>query len=464
MTKELVIERYGELKYTMGNGGSAATMQQHLLAENYPGLLDALTTSQAFEDHWTQVQGSFDCRVLMHYFWPTSPLTLPGHAAAPPNPLFPTAAARLPVWGSHPSNPDNLCGQKVLLFGADRTELVPGSGVGCGLAPELIWHPTNNPGGERCGIADFMRAVFGVTVTPDAPKGKGRLAVDNVGVQYGLRGAAARRDHRRAVRRPQHEDRRHRHRRQLRPAAHGGRPGRAADRLRDRPHQQRHGRGEHPGARRAHRQPARRHRLPSGVPLVLLPRAPRQGQRPSRQPGHLAPAAGRDRAEPVRRHAQLARQRRQAARHVLHAGRSRGRPDLQRLVAVLRRPAARGRLALQSRRRQVPAQAAGARRLPRRDVHRPAVGAAGGDVPDRRLRLLQAGREPATAEGALADVRRRARRRAARPGAGAPRSSRRAPSAAPSRPRCRSRSGRRRASAHSSRASRASTRRRLPRT
>ena len=31
-----------------------------------------------------------------------------------------------------------------------------------------------------------MRAVFGVTVTPDAPNGKGKLAIDNVGVQYGL--------------------------------------------------------------------------------------------------------------------------------------------------------------------------------------------------------------------------------------------------------------------------------------
>jgi hypothetical protein len=122
----------------------------------------------------------------MHYFWPTSPLKNPGHAAAAANPLFPNAAARLPVWGSNPTNPDNLCGQKVLLFGADKTELVPGSGVGCGLPPEQIWNPATNPTGERCGIADFMRAVFGVTVTPDAPNGKGRMAVDNVGVQYGL--------------------------------------------------------------------------------------------------------------------------------------------------------------------------------------------------------------------------------------------------------------------------------------
>jgi Tannase-like family of unknown function (DUF6351) len=185
MTKEIVIESYGPLVYTMGNGASAASMQQHLLAENYPGLLDGLTTAATFPDHMTQVMGSLDCRLLMHYFWPTSPLLFPGHATAPPNPLFPTSASRLPVWGSNPTNPDNLCGQKVLLFGADRTELLPASGVACGLAPELIWSPAN-PTGERCGTFDFMRSVFGVTVTPDAPNGKGRSATDNVGVQYGL--------------------------------------------------------------------------------------------------------------------------------------------------------------------------------------------------------------------------------------------------------------------------------------
>jgi hypothetical protein len=180
MTKEIVVERYGELRYTIGTGASGGSMQQHLIAENYPGLLDGLTTSLSFEDHWTQVMGSLDCRVLMHYFWPTSPLTLPGHLIAPPQALFPTPASRQPVWGSNPADPDNLCGQKVLLFGADRTELVPGSGVGCGLPAALIWNPESNPGGERCGIADYMRAVFGTT------NGRGRLATDNVGVQYGL--------------------------------------------------------------------------------------------------------------------------------------------------------------------------------------------------------------------------------------------------------------------------------------
>ena len=189
MTKEIVVERYGKLLYTMGNGGSAASMQQHLISTNYPGLLDGLTTSQVFPDHMDQVMGSLDCRLLSHYFWPTAPL-VGGPITVPPNPLFPTPASRLPVWGSNPTNPDNLCGQKVNLFGADRTELVPSSGLFCGLPTAEIWSLTN-PTGERCGIFDFMRAVFGVTVTSDAPNGKGRSATDNVGVQYGLKALQA---------------------------------------------------------------------------------------------------------------------------------------------------------------------------------------------------------------------------------------------------------------------------------
>jgi hypothetical protein len=188
MVKEIVVERYGKLRYTMGNGGSAASMQQHLIATNYPGLLDGLTTSQVFPDHMDQVMGSLDCRLLMHYFWPSAALN--GSALGTANPLFATAAARLPVWGSTPSNGDNLCSQKVQLFGADRTELVPGSNVACGLQAVDLWSLAN-PTGERCGIFDFMRSIFGAVPAPDATKGRGRSASDNVGVQYGLKALQA---------------------------------------------------------------------------------------------------------------------------------------------------------------------------------------------------------------------------------------------------------------------------------
>ena len=361
MTKELVTERYGALRYTIGNGGSAATMQQHLLAENYPGLLDGLTTSQAFEDHFTQVQGSLDCRVLMHYFWPTSPLTLPGHAAAPPNALFPTATSRQPVWGSNPTNPDNLCGQKVLLFGADRTELVPDRQRGLRPAAGAALAPDEQP--DRRALRHRRLHARGVRRHGHARRAERQGAARGRQRRRPVRPARApaRRDHAGAVRRPQRQGRRDRHRRQLHPAADRGRSRRAADRLRDRPDQQRHGRGGHPGDRQPHRRPGRRHRLPPAVPLVHLPGAAGQGQRPPRQPGDLALAAGRHGAEPVRPHAQVARHRRQAggaARRVLHGRRRAGRPDLQRDVDLLPRAAARRGVAVHARRRQVPAEAA----------------------------------------------------------------------------------------------------------
>ena len=83
MVKEIVIERTA-LLYTMGNGGSAASMQQHLLAENYPGLLDGLTTSQVFPDHLARCSAR-SIAACLPYFWPTSPLLNPGHATSPPN-------------------------------------------------------------------------------------------------------------------------------------------------------------------------------------------------------------------------------------------------------------------------------------------------------------------------------------------------------------------------------------------
>ena len=45
MTKEILTERHGPIRYTIGSGGSAGTMQQHLITEAYPGLLNGIATS-----------------------------------------------------------------------------------------------------------------------------------------------------------------------------------------------------------------------------------------------------------------------------------------------------------------------------------------------------------------------------------------------------------------------------------
>ena len=96
--------------------------------------------------------GSLDCRALMHYFWPTAALN--GSALGTANPLFATSAARLPVWGSNPTNGDNLCGQKVQSFGADRAELLPGlRDVVCGLATAEIWSPDEPDAASAAGAS-----------------------------------------------------------------------------------------------------------------------------------------------------------------------------------------------------------------------------------------------------------------------------------------------------------------------
>lgn len=178
MTKEILTERHGPIRYTIGTGGSAGTMQQHLIAEAYPGLLDGLTTTLLYEDHWYQVVSSFDCILLWRYFGlPNALLGLPGGG----NPLYPTAAERQKVWGSNPAGPDNLCGTKINFT---VVELIANSTFGCAGPPDTPpwrWDPVTNPFGARCTIQDYQKAMFGV-----GPDGRAPRPIDNVGVQYGL--------------------------------------------------------------------------------------------------------------------------------------------------------------------------------------------------------------------------------------------------------------------------------------
>lgn len=178
MTKEIITERWGPILYTVGDGGSAGTMQQHMISGAYPGLLNGLMTSLLYEDHWFQVVDSFDCLLLSRYF---------GLGGAPAgwggggNPLFNTAALRQLVYGTNPSNPDAKCSQKIFFT---ATELIADSPIGCAGPPNTPpwrWNPLTNPGGTRCTIQDYMNYVFGV-----GPDNKAPRPIDNVGVQYGL--------------------------------------------------------------------------------------------------------------------------------------------------------------------------------------------------------------------------------------------------------------------------------------
>jgi hypothetical protein len=67
MTKERFVERYGQPLYTVGLGGSGGAIQQYILAQNQPGILDAALPVQSYPDMVTQTIHVGDCELLEHY-------------------------------------------------------------------------------------------------------------------------------------------------------------------------------------------------------------------------------------------------------------------------------------------------------------------------------------------------------------------------------------------------------------
>jgi hypothetical protein len=68
MLKEHFIEHVGLPKWTIGVGGSGGSIQQLLIAQNFPGVLDGLLPSLTFPDAVTIAGSVSDCRLLLNYF------------------------------------------------------------------------------------------------------------------------------------------------------------------------------------------------------------------------------------------------------------------------------------------------------------------------------------------------------------------------------------------------------------
>jgi Tannase-like family of unknown function (DUF6351) len=162
MVKEHIVEGLeAPPVWTMGWGGSGGAIQQIMIAENYPGLLDGLVPSATFQD--TQLADPTDCRLLNRYF--------AGSGAA-----F-TAAQRLAVSGYRAAGSCNLWDA----FFANV--VVAEAGCDPALPVALRYNAVTNPTGARCTLWDGLVNIWG----RDPATGFARRSLDNVGVQYGLR-------------------------------------------------------------------------------------------------------------------------------------------------------------------------------------------------------------------------------------------------------------------------------------
>lgn len=159
MLKEHFIENYGLPVWTVGSGASGGAIQQLLITQNYPGLLNGLMPSMSFADSFSVRPGVTDCRLLKHYF----------------------EASELD-WGQEQQLA--IEGFSAGTCGAwERSYIdVIVADTGCGIPQEQVYNAQSNPSGARCTIYDTNVASIG----RDPVSGFAYQALDNVGIQYGL--------------------------------------------------------------------------------------------------------------------------------------------------------------------------------------------------------------------------------------------------------------------------------------
>ncbi len=177
MVKEHFVENYGVPELTIGQGGSGGAIQQYMIGQNYPGLLDALSPTVPFPDVTTTSAGVLDCSLLTAFY--------EGDAAADWTP-----EQRVAVNGHLTAG---TCGLWELTF-APGVRATEGCGLGIVAAlptlpagledidQALVYDPVTNPGGLRCTVQDSSINIVGI----DPETGFARRAWDNVGLQYGL--------------------------------------------------------------------------------------------------------------------------------------------------------------------------------------------------------------------------------------------------------------------------------------
>ena len=188
MTKERFIERYGAPLFTMGLGGSGGAIQQYLIAQNQPGVLDGLLPVQSYPDMVTQTIHVGDCELLEHYMDATDRGNARWRVTKNRSLLVGMNAAE----GFARVN-DALAPMKTALgysTAPGTTECVPAwrgltplaMNPNFGQAPnQQFYAPQSDIAAIRWTHYDDLRNVYGVDAT-----GAARATWDNLGVQYGL--------------------------------------------------------------------------------------------------------------------------------------------------------------------------------------------------------------------------------------------------------------------------------------
>ena len=195
MMKEHIVDTYGEISYTMGNGCSGGSIQQNTIASTFPGLLDGIQPSCDFPDSITTGLEVADCVLLVNFYaGPDWTALMSGLTQAQINAKKTAINGQLDWVGCQSWNnsfgfnnkPGNYVPTLVIDPVTGAMAPVGAPRINCRLPAALVYDPVTNKNGTRCGDPDLATAVWGTTAGIPAGSTRALQTGDNVGIQYGL--------------------------------------------------------------------------------------------------------------------------------------------------------------------------------------------------------------------------------------------------------------------------------------
>src|SRR6516162_2244108 len=202
MMKEHIVDAYGEIVYTLGNGCSGGSIQQNTAASIFPGLLDGIQPSCDFPDAITTGLEVGDCVLLVNVYagpeW-SALMAASGLTQAQINAKKTAINGHLDQLGCQSWNnsfgfnnkPGNYVPTLVINQTTGALAPVGAPRNNCRLPAALVYDPVTNPNGTRCGDPDLATAVWGTTAGVAPGSIRARQTGDNVGIQYGLKALLA---------------------------------------------------------------------------------------------------------------------------------------------------------------------------------------------------------------------------------------------------------------------------------
>ncbi len=199
MMKEHIVDNYGEIRYTIGNGCSGGSINQNTAQSIFPGLLDGILPTCTYVDSQTTGMEVGDCVLLVNYY-ATNPFGVAGTGGVTQAQID----AKKTAINGHLDQ--RACHAWFNSFGTNGisgnyfTRTVSATGAitfgttpvnNCRLLTSQVYDPATNPGGVRCSDGDNAAAIWGTApemfVHTAVSANRALQTRDTVGIQYGLK-------------------------------------------------------------------------------------------------------------------------------------------------------------------------------------------------------------------------------------------------------------------------------------